>query len=277
VIGFGQKNVEAVILKFQQYLDEPSSKRVRNAHINGFFFGYSNSARMLFLGIVFYIGSFIIRSGNGDSQNIYLSIWILFSTSMGAGIAMSNVPSVQKAKHSAGNIFAIIDEKSTLDVRDQPDGKLKEIASGEIVFENVEFHYPTRKSAVLQNFHMKIPATQKIALVGHSGCGKSTITNLLLRFYNLNSGSILIDGTNIVDYDVRSLRRQIGYVMQEPILFNASIKENILYGDLHASDEQVLKVAEMANALTFIESNVEDLDKDQRRAKNKQELYQRFT
>lgn len=277
MIGFGQKNVEAVILKFQQYLDEPSSKRVRNAHINGFFFGYSNSARMLFLGIVFYIGSFIIRSGNGDSQNIYLSIWILFSTSMGAGIAMSNVPSVQKAKHSAGNIFAIIDEKSTLDVRDQPDGKLKEIASGEIVFENVEFHYPTRKSAVLQNFHMKIPATQKIALVGHSGCGKSTITNLLLRFYNLNSGSILIDGTNIVDYDVRSLRRQIGYVMQEPILFNASIKENILYGDLHASDEQVLKVAEMANALTFIESNVEDLDKDQRRAKNKQELYQRFT
>jgi len=71
---------------------------------------------------------------------------------------------------------------------------------------------------------------------------------------------------------VKALRRQIGYVMQEPVLFNTSIKENILYGDLEASDEQVLKVAEMSNALTFIESNVEDLDKDQRREKNATDL-----
>mmetsp|Transcript_9302 Transcript_9302/g.12652 ORF Transcript_9302/g.12652 Transcript_9302/m.12652 type:complete len:117 (+) Transcript_9302:1933-2283(+) len=115
---------------------------------------------------------------------------------------------------------------------------------------------------------MSIPATQKIALVGHSGCGKSTITNLLLRFYNVNRGKIMIDGADIEDYDVRALRRQMGYVMQEPVLFNTSIKENILYGDMDASDEQVLKVAEMANALTFIESNVEDLDKDQRMKRN---------
>lgn len=71
---------------------------------------------------------------------------------------------------------------------------------------------------------------------------------------------------------MKALRRQIGYVMQEPVLFNTSIKENILYGDLEASDEQVLKVAEMSNALTFIESNVEDLDKDQRREKNATDL-----
>lgn len=73
---------------------------------------------------------------------------------------------------------------------------------------------------------------------------------------------IEIDGVDLKDYDVKSLRRQIGYVMQEPVLFNQTIKQNILYGDLDASDEQVLKVAQMANALTFIESNVEDLDKD---------------
>lgn len=71
---------------------------------------------------------------------------------------------------------------------------------------------------------------------------------------------------------MKALRRQIGYVMQEPVLFNTSIKENILYGDLAASDEQVLKVAEMANALTFIESNVEDLDKDERKEKNAHDL-----
>ena len=110
---------------------------------------------------------------------------------------------------------------------------------------------------------MNIPATQKVALVGHSGCGKSTITNLLLRFYNLEKGEICIDGINIEKYNVKALRQQIGFVMQEPILFNTSIKDNILYGKLDASDEQVYKVAEMANALTFIESNAEELDKDE--------------
>ena len=119
---------------------------------------------------------------------------------------------------------------------------------------------------------MHIPATQKIAVVGHSGCGKSTITNILLRFYNIQDGTIEIDGINLADYDVKALRRQIGFVMQEPILFNQSIKQNILYGELNASDEQILKVAEMANALTFIESNVEDLDKEQRKVKNAEDL-----
>ncbi len=123
MIGFGQSNVDAVISKYQEFLLEPSKKKVRNAHIGGFFFGYSNCARMLFLGIVFYIGSWLVREGSDDSDDIYLAIWILFSTCMGAGIAMSNVPSVSKAKASAGNIFAIIDEKSTLDVREQEAGK----------------------------------------------------------------------------------------------------------------------------------------------------------
>jgi ABC-type multidrug transport system fused ATPase/permease subunit len=79
--------------------------------------------------------------------------------------------------------------------------------------------------------NMTIPAYKKIALVGHSGCGKSTITNLLLRFYEINGGTIKIDGIDIRDYNVKALRQQIGFVMQEPLLFNTTIKENILYGN----------------------------------------------
>lgn len=183
VIGFGQKNVDSVVAKFEEHLVEPSRRKERNAHFGGFFFGYSNCSRMLFLGIVFYIGSKLVRNGTGDSDNIYISIWILFSTCMGAGIALSNVPSVQKAKQSAANIFTIIDDPSTLDVRQQGNDKIKTIEAGSIEFKQVCFRYPTRKATVLDNFDMSIPATQKIALVGHSGCGKSTITNLLLRFY----------------------------------------------------------------------------------------------
>ena len=109
---------------------------------------------------------------------------------------------------------------------------------------------------------LRIPATKKIALVGHSGCGKSTMANLLLRLYDLTGGSLLIDGVDIRDYNVRELRRQIGIVMQEPLLFNTTIKENILYGNDKADDAKVRQVAQMANALQFIESNIEDLEKE---------------
>lgn len=127
---------------------------------------------------------------------------------MGSGVAMSNVPSVSKAKASATNIFHIIDTPSMLDVREQDPNKNQQITNGEIEFKDVTFTYPMReKSPVLKNFDMTIEATKKIALVGHSGCGKSTITNLLLRFYNLNSGKIQIDGIDLNDYDIKALRR----------------------------------------------------------------------
>jgi ABC-type multidrug transport system fused ATPase/permease subunit len=84
---------------------------------------------------------------------------------------------------------------------------------------------------VLNKLNLKIPATMKIALVGHSGCGKSTMASLLLRLYDLTGGQLLIDGVDIKEYNIRELRKQIGIVMQEPLLFNTTIKENILYGD----------------------------------------------
>ena len=177
---------------------------------------------------------------------------------------MSNIPSVSKAKYSASEIFSIVDEKSTLDVRDGNESTIQEVKGGQIDFVDVNFKYPTRNIKVLNNFNMQIPATFKIALVGSSGCGKSTITNLLLRFYNVQSGKILIDGHEIQEYNIQTLRRSIGFVMQEPILFNQTIKENILYGKPDATDEEVRKVCEQANALQFIESNVEDLTKEER-------------
>lgn len=80
---------------------------------------------------------------------------------------------------------------------------------------------------------------KKIAIVGHSGCGKSTITNLLLRFYDIQSGYLRIDGIDIKRYNIKDLRQHIGYVQQEPLLFNKTIKENILYGNEDASNERV--------------------------------------
>lgn len=129
----------------------------------------------------------------------------------------------------------------------------------------------------MDNFNLEIPAGAKIALVGHSGCGKSTLTNILLRFYNIEQGKgeVLIDGKDLDDYDVHKLRKQFGYVMQEPVLFNADIKTNILFGKPDATDEEVYISAQKANALEFIEAGnvnltdaeiLENLDVDYKKA-----------
>ena len=142
-----------------------------------------------------------------------------------------------KAKDAAKTIFGIVDEASKIDTRD--DKGVKEVKKGEIEFVNAEFRYPSRNQKVLNGMNLKIEATKKIALVGHSGCGKSTLANLLLRLYDMTGGQLLIDGVDIRDYNVKALRKQIGIVMQEPLLFNTSIKENILYGNDQADDKKV--------------------------------------
>jgi ABC-type multidrug transport system fused ATPase/permease subunit len=152
-----------------------------------------------------------------------------------------------KARDAANKVFSIIEEPSTIDVRDKK--PITKVEAGEIRLVDVDFRYPSKQGKVLNKLNMTIPATKKIALVGPSGCGKSTITNLLLRFYDITGGNILIDGKDIREYDIGELRRQIGFVMQEPLLFNTTIKENILYGNENASDLEVRRVAEQANAI----------------------------
>jgi len=122
---------------------------------------------------------------------------------------------------------------------------------GEIIFENVSFDYGNGKS-VLNNVSFPIPSGQTVALVGPSGVGKSTIANLLLRFYDPQQGRILIDGTDIRQYKLASLREQIAVVLQESVLFCTTIKENIAYGKLDATMEEIVAATNAANAHDFI-------------------------
>ena len=103
---------------------------------------------------------------------------------------------------------------------------------GEIEFRNVWFRYPTRKSDwVLKGLNLKINKNETVALVGESGCGKLTTAALILRFYDVTEGKILVDGVDVREWDIISLRKAMGLVMQEPTLFNYTISENILYGE----------------------------------------------
>ena len=111
---------------------------------------------------------------------------------------------------------------------------------------------------MLRKFNLTIEPNTSVAIVGHSGSGKSTIGQLLLRFYDVTKGEVLIDGRDIKNYATRNLREDIAIVQQEPLLFNESIKDNILFGAPDASDQRVREVAVQANALGFIMQKEED-------------------
>lgn len=141
---------------------------------------------------------------------------------------MSQMPSISKAKASARKVFGIIEEPSKINPKQSG---TESINAGRIEFSNVSFRYPSRKNYVLKNFNLKVEPNQSVAIVGPSGSGKSTIASLLLRFYDARQGKISIDGQNIKDISMPYLRKQLTIVMQEPLLFNETIKENILFGD----------------------------------------------
>ena len=108
---------------------------------------------------------------------------------------------------------------------------------------------------MFKGLNLKINCNESVAIVGESGCGKSTLVNLILRFYDPSFGEVMIDGVNVKDYNLHELRKKMGLVMQEPTLFNYTIKENILYGKENALDSEIKQASYTANALEFIESN----------------------
>ena len=107
----------------------------------------------------------------------------------------------------------------------------------------------------MRGLNITINPSESVALVGESGCGKSTFVNLMMRFYDVDSGEILLDGVNIKDINIKHLRQTISLVMQEPIIFNYSILENILYGKSDATNAEVMDAAKTSNCLEFIEKN----------------------
>lgn len=136
-------------------------------------------------------------------------------------------------------------------VLDKPDAAILPRVKGEIVFKDVKFIYPSGRT-IFENLNLHIPAGQKVGLVGPSGSGKTTLINMLLRSYDIQSGSVTIDGYDIQSVTQNSLRAQIGMVTQEPALLNRSITENLTYGRTDASEEEILKATEQAAAHEFI-------------------------
>lgn len=160
------------------------------------------------------------------------------------------VDNIQRAIADSNDYFAVMEEKP--DIMDDADAKKLVITNGEIVFKDVSFGY-NDDSLVLKKLNFTVKPDTKVALVGESGEGKTTITSLLMRLYPTAKGSILIDGQNIAHVTQKSLRNVIGVVFQDPSLFSGTIRENIAYANPRATDEEVESAARAANAHEFIE------------------------
>jgi ABC-type multidrug transport system fused ATPase/permease subunit len=182
--------------------------------------------------------------------------FILYSAFVGAsfgGIA-ELYAQIQKAVGAVERVFEILDEKAeVLDIT-APNG-VKMRIEGKVVFENVAFTYPSRKEIqVLKNISFETNKGETIAIVGPSGSGKSTLVGLLLRFYDTESGKILIDGIDSLNYNLTDLRNNMAIVPQDVLLFGGTIKENIAYGKPDATIEEIEEAAKKANAYDFVES-----------------------
>lgn len=158
----------------------------------------------------------------------------------------------------AGPMISTLDEK--IELKDPEHPTPAHIHDGNVVFDNVTFTHDENESALFKNFSVDIKAGERIGLVGRSGSGKTTLTRLLLRFSDVDSGQITIDGQPIDSLSQTDLRRHIAYVQQEPMLFHRSLRENIAYGKPEATDSEILTAAKSANALEFIKKLPNGLD-----------------
>ena len=166
----------------------------------------------------------------------------------------------REIKHSLADMEKMFNLlKNNPDVQDKTNAKPLQINNAEVKFKNVNFGYNNNRQ-ILHNVNFSIPAGKKIAIVGHSGAGKSTLSRLLFRFYEINSGQILIDNQEICNVTQKSLRAAIGIVPQDTVLFNDSIMYNIRYGRPDATDAEIIQAAKTAHIHDFIESLPEGYD-----------------
>ncbi|KAJ1101116.1 hypothetical protein NDU88_006189, partial [Pleurodeles waltl] len=224
--------------------------------VNGLIYGMSQSVNFFVTAIVCRFGAWLIVNCYTNFENIF----IVYNTALFSAISIGQysvlAPDFGKAKIAVQRIAKLFERKPLIDSYSE-DGNILDNFSGDIEFKDTKFVYPTRpKVQVLQGLNIRVKKGQTLALVGTSGCGKSTTIQLLQRFYDPIDGHVLADGIDTKSLNLQWFRSQLGIVSQEPVLFDCSIAENIQYGDNSriVSEEEIEEAAKAANIHNFIET-----------------------
>lgn len=211
------------------------------------------SRRFVMAGVFFLVFAYIfVNTANGRFSvgEMVLLVQLVNMARMPIYNMSFIVDNTQRAISGSKDYFRVME--TVPEILDKSNAPALEVSAGEIEYRDVRFEY-VKDAGVLHDINFTIKPGEKIALVGESGVGKTTITSLLMRLYDVSSGGIYIDGTNIQDVRQGSLRDHIAVVFQDPALFSGTIRENIVYAKPHATEQELIKAAKAANAYEFIE------------------------
>jgi ATP-binding cassette subfamily B protein len=244
-------NEKLEVKRYSSLIDEVVQLSIKLARYRGFFVSFFMIG--LFGGVclvIWYGGNLVLNQeiALGDLVAFLMQTMLITGSLAGLGEIYA---SIQRTIGASERVFEILEEPSEVNL-DEATESVR--FNGDIAFKNVNFSYPSRQDVtVLNDIDFHIPAGNKIALVGHSGAGKSTIVQLLMKYYPLESGSIFVDGKDTNQINVTQLRENIAIVPQEVLLFGESIYDNIAYGKPSATEQEIREAARKANALEFIE------------------------
>uniref|UniRef100_A0A803L624 Uncharacterized protein n=2 Tax=Chenopodium quinoa TaxID=63459 RepID=A0A803L624_CHEQI len=241
---------EKVLDLYDRELIEPSKRAFKRGQIAGIFYGVSQFFIFSSYALALWYGSTLMAKGLSGFKSVMKSFMVLIVTALAMGETLAMAPDLLKGNQMVQSVFEVLDRKT--EVKGDSGEELTKV-DGSIELRGVKFSYPSRPDVlVFQDFNLKVRAGKSMALVGQSGSGKSSVIALVLRFYDPIAGKVMVDGKDVRRLKLKSLRRHIGLVQQEPALFATSIYENILYGKEGATESEVIEAAKLANAHSFI-------------------------
>ncbi|CAJ1399824.1 unnamed protein product [Effrenium voratum] len=251
-LGAEEHTLDILTTALQVVADHNRSSACKKA----FAFGFTTSLIQLIYLVGFWLSAAMINSGRFEANAVLLTLFCVVFGVMTATTVAMYLPDSASGRIAAMEVFRLIDQHSKIDAV-EPEGKICSFGDGTICLKKVDFYYPSRaETMVLKHLSLTIWRGQKVAFCGFSGSGKSTVIQLLLRFYDPQGGSITLGGTEIRDFNVAWYRRQLGLVAQQPLLFDISLEDNVKYGCPDATREQVREAARLAN-MTFVEGEEE--------------------
>lgn len=243
---------DRISIQFASELSQPNKWALLRGHISGFGYGLSQFFAFCSYALGLWYASVLIKQKASDFGDIMNSFMVLIITALAIAETLALTPDIVKGSQALGSVFSILYRKTAIQPND-PAAKMVTDIKGDVDFRHVSFKYPVRPDiTIFEDLSLRVSAGKSLAIVGQSGSGKSTVIGLVMRFYDPLSGTVMIDKCDIKTMNLKSLRRKIGLVQQEPALFSTTIYDNIKYGNEEATEIEVMEAAKAANAHGFI-------------------------